>query len=359
MPTLMVGINHKTAPIEIRERFYLKAVERELLLSNLKSHPSVVEALVISTCNRTEIYAHMIDNDPDFLRQEFFKIKNLPLDVDLKDHFYAFADCDAVNHLLRVSCGLDSLILGEKQILGQIKEAAELSRKKGMFSKQFNILTNVAIRTGKKARTETSIDCGGSSISWAAVVMAQEVLKTLQDKSVLIVGAGKMGHLAVSHLKEKGASQIFVTNRTHESAIALAEEFGGTAVSFWDLKDILSKVDVCICSASAPHYVIDEDLIQEVMEVRHGKQLVLIDISMPRNISPEISKFKNISLVTIDDLSKVVEDNVRRRQAAVEAVEKIIERKIYEYEQKLIKNHQVESEGSYKKEEAVQSYVAY
>ncbi len=358
MNMLMIGVNHKTAPIEVREKFYLKAVERELLLSDLKNNPSVVEALVISTCNRTEIYAHMIESNPEALLQIFFKIKNLPLEDSLKTYFYIYSNENAVNHLLRVASGLDSLILGEKQILGQIKEAAELSRKKGMMSKQFNILTNMAVRAGKKARSETSIDCGGSSISWAAVVTAQDALGTLEGKSVLIIGAGKMGHLAVSHLKEKGASQIYVTNRTHENAIALAEEFGGTAVSFWDLKEVLSTVDVCICSASAPHYIIEKDLIQEIMAQRGNRKLVLIDISMPRNINPAISGIENVSLMAIDDLSKVVEDNVRKRQAAVEAVEKIIERKICEFSQKLVKNHQVELSGSYK-EEAVTNNVAY
>lgn len=347
MFTTVVGLNHKTTPIDVRESLYLGAFERELLLSELKNDPCVVEAIVLSTCNRTEIYANLINDNPELLLKILLRLKNLPLNSDFKKYFYIYQGSQAIAHLLKVSAGLDSLILGEKQILGQIREAVELSRKKGMLGKSFNILSNIAIRAGKKARTETQIDCGGSSISWAAVTMAQKLLGTLQDKSVLIIGAGKMGRLAVDYLRNKGVANIYVTNRTHETAIALAKEFDATAVAFWDMKEFLSKVDVCICSASAPHYLIEKDLVETAMAGRQERKLVCIDISMPRNINPEISSLKNVSLVAIDDLDKVVEDNTKKRLEAVEEVERIVSAKVNEFYSKLAKTPVIAAEDSY------------
>src|SRR3989338_3182138 len=193
MHLCVVCISHKKCPVETREKFFLRTVERELLLSHLKNESSVVEGLILSTCNRTEIYAHLLDDDPALLVKSLFKIKGLHFSDDLMKYFYVKKDKDAVRHLFSVSAGLDSLILGEKQILGQVKVAVELSRQEGMLGKQFNILTNLAIRLGKKARTETEIDAGGSSVSWAAMKMAEEVLGQLNDKAVFMLGAGKMG----------------------------------------------------------------------------------------------------------------------------------------------------------------------
>lgn len=338
MSIIAVGISHKTSPLETREKFYLDPTERELLLSELKNEPAVVEAIVLSTCNRTEIYAHVLCDEPGVLLETLFKVKNKPYQPELEKHFYSYCDQEAIRHLMEVSTGLDSLIIGEKQILGQIKDSIELSRKKGMMGKCFNILTNVAIRAGKKARTETQIDCGGSSVSWAAVEMAQKILGSLQDKSVLIIGAGKMSSLAASHLKKKGVSQIYVINRTCEKAMELAQQFGGQAASFLDIKNILEKIDVCICSAGAPHYLIEEDIIEDIMPKRIGKKLVLIDISVPRNINPAVAPLKDVFLMTVDDLKNVVDGNLNKRQMAIKAVEMIIAGKVKDFYEKLSQN---------------------
>jgi len=382
---IAIGISHKTSSLKIREKFCLDPIERELLLSELKNEPSVVEALVLSTCNRTEIYAHVLSADPEILFETLFKVKKInpdlilnaacesPISVSLrgaffatkqsfkkiasrkafamtpsdknshtklilKNHFYFYSGREVVYHLMQVAAGLDSLVIGEKQILGQIKDSIELSRKKGMMGKYFNILTNMAIRAGKKARAETQIDCGGSSVSWAAVEMAQKILGSLQDKSVLIIGAGKMSSLAASHLKKKGVSQIYVINRTCEKAMELARQFGGQVVSFLDIKNILEKVDVCICSAGAPHYLIEEDIIEEIMPKRIGKKLVLIDISVPRNINPAVASLKDVFLMAVDDLKNVVDGNLNKRQMAIQAVEMIIAQKVEEFYEKLSQN---------------------
>jgi glutamyl-tRNA reductase len=343
MNIITVGINHKTSAIGIREKFYLQPVERELLLSELKSDPRVAEAFVLSTCNRTEIYASIVDRDSNVLLDAIFKLKKIVFSENLREHFYTLFNEQAVEHLLRVTTGLDSLIIGEKQILGQMKEALECSARLGMMGRQFNILANIVLQTGKKVRRETQIDFGGSSVSWASVMMAQNIFGSLQDKSVLILGSGKMGRLAVQQLNNKGVKQIYIMNRTTEKAQELAQMNGGIAVPFWDMKATLPQVDVCICSASCVHYLIGKDLVESAMAARNGRKLVLIDISVPRNIDPLAAQVENVYLVTVDDLDKVVEENISKRLGAVEQVEKIIAGKKDEFSNALAKIRSIEA----------------
>lgn len=342
MNIVAVGINHKTSVIGIREQFYLQPMERELLLSELKNDPRVMEAFVLSTCNRTELYASLVDRDPAVLLDIIFKLKKIDRNKNFKKYFYTFFNENAIDHLLRVTTGLDSLIIGEKQILGQIKEALEFSFHRGMMGRQFNILANIVLQAGKKVRRETQIDFGGSSISWASVMMAQNILGSLQDKNVLILGSGKMGRLAVQQLGNKGVKNIYIMNRTTEKAQELATENGGVAVPFWEMKEILLQVDVCICSASCVHYLIDKDLVEKAMFTRDGRKLVFIDISVPRNIDPLVAQIENVFLMTVDDLDKVVEKNIHRRLGAVEQVERIILDKKQEFYRVLAKGRLIE-----------------
>jgi len=332
MKILAVGINHKTSPIETREKFFLSTLERELLLSEFKNDPSVVSTIILSTCNRCEIYAHVDDAyEPIEILKKLFCIKHQPQTPDLQGLFYVLEGQLAVEHILSVACGLDSLILGEKQIVGQIKEAVELSRQKIMMDKTFNVLANLVLETAKKARRETQIDFGGSSVSWASVCMAQNLLGSLQDKTVLILGSGKMGRLAVEQLLNKGVKKIYIMNRTIEKAEELAAQSGGIAVPFWELAEILPQVDVCICSSSCPHYLIDQELVERIMQQRGGQKLVCIDISMPRNIDPLVAQVSNVCLVTVDDLDRVVQDNIQKRLTAAGQVERIVKSKVSEY----------------------------
>jgi len=332
MKTLTVGLNHKTSSIETREKFFLSLLEREILLGQLKNDPAVMAAMVISTCNRCEIYATVDDDHPPYeVLKKLFSLKNQPLTPDLQKFFYVLEGACAVEHLLQVACGLDSLILGEKQILGQIKDAVDLSRKNTMMDKFLNILTNFVLETSKKARRETQIDFGGASISWASVCMAQNILGSLQDKTVLIIGSGKMGGLALQQLGNKGVNKIYIMNRTMEKAQELAQQNGGIAVGFWEIKDILSRVDVCICSANCPHYLVDKELVEKVMQDRNGQKLVFIDISVPRNVDPQVAKVSDVCLLTVDDLDRVVQDNIQKRQDAAGQVERIISNKVQEF----------------------------
>ncbi len=328
---MAVGINHKTSPIEIREKFHLSPLERELLISEFKNDPSVAAVVILSTCNRCEIYATVVDDHPPpEIIKRLFRIKHQPVTDDLQKMFYAHEGPKAAEHFLRVACGLDSLILGEKQILGQIKEAVGLSRQNGMMDKTLNILTNFVMETGKKARQETQIDFGGVSVSAAAVSMAQNLLGSLEGKNVLVIGSGKMGCLALNYLRQKKAEHIYLMNRTEEKAAVIAQEFQAESVPFWNLKEVLTKVDVCICSSGAPHYLITRDLMENVVKSRNSP-LICIDISMPRNIDPQVAQIGGVKLISLDDLDRVIEKNVQTRQAAVQDVEQLIARKIEEF----------------------------
>lgn len=337
MEIITVGINHKTAPISIREKFYLNSIQQDLLLSDLKSDPSVVEAFVVSTCNRIEVYVRVIDKDyePERIVMSICQIREIAYNSGLMGYFYVIINREAVEHLFRVITGLDSLVLGEKQILGQVKSAFEKSQTKGFFGKHFNVLANVAVRTGKKAQHETDISAGGSSISWAAIAKAEKYLGTLSDKSVLMIGAGTMSKLAVGQISNKGFKQLYLMNRTIEHAQALADTYSGEVVSFCDIKEILSAVDLCICSSSAPHYILDTITVEKVMELRERRRLIFMDISMPRNIDPKVAAIDNVVLYHIDDLESVVEENLLKRQAAVQEVEGIIVNKLDEYYSKI------------------------
>lgn len=339
MNFIVLGLSHKTASIDLREKFFLNPLQQDLLLSEFKSDPAVVEAFVLSTCNRTEVYLHTIPthNFSTSILQLMASIKKIEFPAEIAKNFYMYEKQGALWHLFRVTSGLDSLIVGEKQIIGQVKTAVERARAKGMFGRYFNILFNIAIRTAKKAQTETQISYGGSSISWAAMTMAEEVLGTLEGKSILIIGAGKMGELALNQIRNKGVKNIYVMNRTGESAQALAKICQATAVSFMDIKETLTEVDVCVCAAGAPHYVLDLTIIEKVMNLRQNRKLILIDISMPRNIDPQVADLPHVFLSCIDDLNQVVTETMIKRQSAVELVEKIIDRQLGIFNEKLSK----------------------
>ncbi len=341
MPIRMVGINHKISSVEIREKFYLRKIEQELLLSELKNDPSVIEAIVLSTCNRTEIYAHLLEDLPELLLSKLFKVKNLTPTDSLQNHFYQYGGTEAIQQLFRVSTGLDSLIFGEKQILGQVKEAIRLSEEKGLLGKDFHLLSRLAIRTGKLARSTTQISDGGSSVGWASVVMAQKLLGSLEDKRILILGAGKMGKLTVQQFQNKQIGELFVINRSQEKAESLAQVVGATVVSFWDLKEVLTQVDVCITCTGCPHYLLEKSFVEKIMAKRPERKLICVDISVPRNIEPQVKDIPGVTLVSIDDLDKVVEENETIRQLAVRDVEALIEKKVEEFYAKSAKKEEL------------------
>lgn len=350
---IIIGINHKTAPIAIRERFFLNPAESDILLLELKNDPNISEAFVLSTCNRIEVYLKRIDSNlpKNFILQLIARIKKITLSEDLLAYMYSYEGQAAVEHLLKVTSGLDSLVIGEQQILGQVKTAVMRARKVGTISKYFNILTNIAIRTGKKSQQETTISFGGSSISWAAIEMAEQLLGDLKDKKVLVIGAGKMGEMALKTLANKSLEKLYLMNRTGEKAEQLADVYKATAASFWDIQDLLINVDLCICSVGAPHHILERDNLTKILPQRNGRKLVFIDISMPRNIDPKIASLDGVELRSIDDLSQVVNENLKRRENAVGDVHAIIRQKICEFDSKLAKLKALSNSDFYEPQE--------
>lgn len=338
MEIVVLGLNHKTAPIDIREKFYLSPIQQKLFLSELKSDPSVAEAFIISTCNRTEIYLHTVDQytkiDP--ILKRISKIRNESFDLTHLKYFYYFTNEKAVEHLLRVTTGLDSLVVGEKQILGQVKDSFECARAMGTLGRHFNILSNLALRAGKKAQSETEISFGGSSIGWAAVTMAEQTLGKLTEKSMLIIGAGKMSEITVEQICHRGLKQLYLMSRTGETAKHLADKHNAIAIASMDMKDVLTTVDICVCAADAPHYILDAPMMQRIAPLRKTP-LLFIDISMPRNIDPKIGELDGMKLFYVDDLSAAICNNLQKRQTASREVEKIVADKINDFYTKLSK----------------------
>ena len=355
MNIIVLGFNHKNTPIDIREKLFITPTQQDLLLSELKNNPAILEACVLSTCNRVEIYAHLLNEEMDLdpLLHLIFKIKNVPLNDEIRQHFYTYYGQQAIRHLLEVSAGIDSLVLGEEQILGQVKLAFERAKNFGMLSRHFNILSNVAIRTGKKARTETNINLGGLSVSWAAINKAEEILGDLKDRLILVIGAGKMSELAVGHIQNKQFKKLYLMNRTQDNAKNLAEKYGGEAVAFCDLKEILSQVDICICSAGAPHYILESEVVDRIMTLRNGKRLVFIDISMPRNIDPRVAEIKNTLLYQIDDLKEVVGSNMKLREQAKKEVQIIIDNQVAEFIKKIQKLSKADKSDGFNSHETI------
>ncbi len=340
MNIIVVGISHKNTPLEIREEFSLTETQQDLLLSELKNDPAIAEAFVLSTCNRVEVCANVLESSRAFetIRRLIFNVKKLGCTEELAKYFYCHRDKRAVEHLLRVTAGLDSMVIGEKQILGQAKAAFERARTQGMFAKCFHLLSNTAIRVGKKARHETDLGAGGSSVSWAAIVKAEQELGSLQDKSILIIGAGKMSDLAVGHIHNQGFRQLYLMNRTPATAENLAGKYSGKVVPFCDIKETLAEVDVCICSVGAPHYILDKDTVGKVMLMRSHRRIVFIDISVPRNIDPAVAQVDGVQLFQLDDLQEVVDANMELRRQSIGAVEMIVQKKVVEFFAKLNEN---------------------
>ncbi len=334
----VIGISHKTAPIEVREKFCLSAIEQELLLSQLKLRNEVLGAFVVSTCNRIEIYVDMVRSnlDAEFVLQTLFQVKKQKWHSDFKNYFYRQSKDNAIEHLFKVISSLDSLILGEKQILGQVKEAFAKAQESNMLSRALNLLCRVAVRMGKLAHEETEIGYGGTSVSWAAVNFSEKYLGSLSGKKVLLIGSGQMGELAAKQLTTRSLDTLYIMNRTRDKSMALAEKFQAEAVSFLELTRVLQDVNLCICAVNAPHYVVDREVMEHVMRHRTS-ELLLMDISMPRNIDPQVAQYDQLALFAIDDLGATLEQNYQRRKTAIKDVYSIIDRKISEFYTKLEK----------------------
>ena len=324
MRLVAVGLNHKSAPVEVRERLSFSGGKLGTALRDLVRLPNVAEGVILSTCNRTEVYAvtgHVERGLPQVRGLLGLGPGGHP---ELERHFYELVDLECASHLFQVAAGLDSMILGEAQILGQVKEALFHALEAQTSGPFLSRLFRQAVETGKRVRGETEIGQNAVSVSYAAVELARKIFGTLDGKRVLIVGAGKMSELTVKNLCDHGASAVLVANRTREKALELAERYGGEAVEFGELRRWLTEVDIVISSTGAPHAVIDFDTVREAMRARRNRSLFLVDIAVPRDIEPRINQLDNVYLYNVDDLECVVEANLAKREREVERAEGII-----------------------------------
>lgn len=329
MSILVVGLNHKTADVEVREKLAFNGSRLEEGLLRIKELPEIDEAVILSTCNRVEIYAGAGDPDKAFeavksFLSEFHCIGRPALETSLYRHI----DDYAVRHIFMVASSLDSMVVGEPQILGQMKDAFEFALAKKATGMLLNKLMKKAISVAKRVRTETGIADNAVSISFAAAQLAKKIFTDLSEKSFMLLGAGEMAELAAKHMIGFGVKEVIVVNRTYERGCELAKEFNGRAAGFDNLLTELVEADIVICSTGARHYVIEKEEMQQVMKKRRQRPVFIIDISVPRNIAPEINSLDNVYLYDVDDLQGVVEANISERKKEAEKAEGIIEEEI-------------------------------
>jgi glutamyl-tRNA reductase len=325
MRVFIVGLNHKVADVDVREKLAFSGEKLDKGLLLFHELPEVQEAIILSTCNRVELYANVTDAEKasdsvkTFLSQ-FHDISRSSLERSL----YIYDDVTAVKHIFRVASSLDSMVVGEPQILGQLKDAFELALSKKTTGILLNKLMKKAISVAKRVRTETRIAENAVSISFAAVELAKKIFTDLSRKTCMLLGAGEMAELAARHLINNGIKDVLVANRTYDRACALAKDFEGRPVKFDEFINEMARTDIVICSTGAPTYVLTKSQMQKVMKERKQKQVFLIDISVPRNIDPEINDLENVYLYNIDDLQGVVDSNMFERQKEAEKAERII-----------------------------------
>lgn len=328
----VIGLNHKTATIEIREKLAFNGAKLAEGLMSLKSLPTVSEVALLSTCNRVEIYIYEkngeepLESIKNFL-SNFHEINK----AEFEPALYFYTDKDAIRHIFRVASSLDSMIIGEPQILGQLKDVFEFALSKKTTGPILNRLLKKAISTAKRVRTETRIAENAVSISFAAVELAKKIFKELPGKSFMLLGAGEMAELAAKHLINNGVKDVKVANRTYERGCELAREFNGRAVRFEDFLKELIFTDIVICSTGASDYILRKDQMQRVMKDRRNKPVFIIDISVPRNIDPDINQLDNVYLYNIDDLQQVVDNNLLERKKEAEKAEAIVEEEVEKF----------------------------
>lgn len=334
MHIIVVGINHKTAPVEIRERLTFNPSQLGDAMKQLKDKKSILENVILSTCNRTEIYAvvDQLHTGRYYIKEflsEWFQIEQ----AEFTPFLFVYEQDGAMEHLFKVACGLNSLVLGETQILGQVRTSFLLAQEENTIGTVFNQLFKQAITLAKRAHSETEIGANAVSVSYAAVELAKKIFGTIEDKHVLILGAGKMGELAIQNLHSNGAKKVTVVNRTYDKAETLANRFNGNARTMDDLQSALEDADILISSTGAKNYVITKNMIEYVEKKRRGKPLFMVDIAVPRDLDPALAELDGVFLYDIDDLEGIVQANLQERQKAAESIMLMLEAEIVEFKQ--------------------------
>jgi glutamyl-tRNA reductase len=329
---LALGISHKTAPVALRERVAFTEQQATEFAEQATATPEVREAVVISTCNRTEVY--LVVGDPVRAESDVLGLLARRASIrptELADAIYSPRNCDAARQLYRVTAGLESMIVGEAEIQGQVKRAHEAAMHAGCTGPLSNRLFAAALTTGKRVRTETSIGSSRVSIPSVAVDLALSVLGGLEDRHVVVLGAGETSELTARALADQGAGTFFVANRHADRALSLAQRFGGTVVGLDGLPEQLLGADIVLSSTSSPHPIVGRDELEVVMRERQGRPLLLIDIAVPRDIEADCGELEGVSLYDIDDLQAVVARNLDTRASEVPRAEQIVEEEIHRF----------------------------
>jgi glutamyl-tRNA reductase len=329
---LVIGVSHKTAPVEVRERLALPEARAVEFIRDLRGSAQVQEAVALSTCNRTELY--LVVGDPveaESTALSMFARQAGIRPTELAPSIYAFRNCDAARHLYRVTSGLESMIVGEAEVQGQVKRAYEAARTKESVGPLTNRLFTAALQTGKRVRSETAIGERQLSVPAVAVALAKEELGPLAGRSVVIVGTGETSELTARALTDSGVNTVFVASRRRDRAISLAKRYGGESVSFDDLPLALEKADIVVAATASPHLLLEAPELAEVMGRRNGRELLLIDLAVPRDIDSACQEIEGISLHDIDDLEAVIARNRTVRQAEARRAEGIVEEEIQSF----------------------------
>lgn len=324
MTILVLGLNHKTAPVEIRERVSFGPDILVGALRSLSDISGVGEGVILSTCNRTEVYCSLTGSGEEEVKSWLGHFHGLDPER-IAPHLYAYLDSDAVAHLLRVASGLDSMVLGEPQILGQVKTAFQTACDSGTAGKLLCRLFQHSFAVAKQVRTDTAIGSSPVSVAFAAVSLARQIFSDLKEQTALLIGAGETVELAARHLHQHGIGRIIVANRTVERAHALAAQFDGYAIALTELAHHLPEADILISSTASPLPVLGKGTVERALKKRKHRPIFMVDIAVPRDIEPEVAELNDIYLYTVDDLQGVVEDGMRSRREAAEQAEEIVE----------------------------------
>jgi glutamyl-tRNA reductase len=328
MSIVVVGLSHRTSPVELRERFAFAEAKIPDALQKLRSDGLATEAVILSTCNRVELYI-ATSNEP---ARAVCELKKFFANVHAQaepagQELYSLHEPHSVHHLFKVACGLDSMVLGETEILGQLKKAYDLALQSGHTGARLNKAFQGAFNVAKKVRTDTNIQRGSISVASVAVELAEKIFSTLEGHEVMVIGAGDTSEKTARALLSRGAKSIVVANRSFERAEVLAKDLGGRAVKFDDWSREFEKVDIAISSTAAPHYILDRAKLEPLMKLRRNRPLLLIDIAVPRDIDPEVNHLDNVYLYNVDDLQSIASDYLGQRKDEIAKCEKIIEEK--------------------------------
>jgi glutamyl-tRNA reductase len=334
MNVIVIGLSHHSSPVELRERFAFAEAQIPAGLASLRAAGIVGEAVILSTCNRVEIYAATpLEPAAAFTAlKQFLVNRGSPAPaappIDAGDGIYTLSEPRSLHHLFKVASGLDSMVLGETEILGQLKTAYALAQQHKHTGAKLNKAFQRAFNVAKHIRTETNIQRGSVSVASVAVELAEKIFSSLAERDVLVIGAGEMSEKVARALLSRGAKSIIVANRSHDRAQALAREFGGRAAHFDDWSAEFEKIDIVISSTSAPHHILDRAKLEPLMRARKNRPLLLVDIAVPRDIDPSVNFLENVYLYNIDDLQAIADDYLKQRKEEIVRCEQIIAEKV-------------------------------